>query len=361
MRLRLVSVDELQFLTCLKYQLWGSKSARFKEWKIGDYLIFVVDKAIAGLAEVVAESYESKEKIWDNGIFPYRIPIKIVHAMHRENRPPILGQIRDILTAEWGTTYGWGIRNQQLLQDKSADTIVGAVRSQRNDLPTLETRFDNYFEEASLARGITAMPKKRGRPRKAGVKPEDTKKVAATKQEESEHVKAQSMLIQLGKVTGCSVWIAANDRNRQYRGKSLGDGCLKAMPNLGLTSEATKRITYIDVIWVRQNTPVYAFEIETTTLIYSGLLRMSDLLASAPVLNIKLFIVAPRDRQDKVMDELARPTFEKIGLNEYCRFVAIEDLNSLLTRVEDLQGHVQPTILNTIAVELEAELESALD
>ena len=56
MCLRLTKVDELQFLTCVKHQVWGSKTPRFKDWKAGDYLVFTVDKAIAGLAEVSGEA-----------------------------------------------------------------------------------------------------------------------------------------------------------------------------------------------------------------------------------------------------------------------------------------------------------------
>jgi hypothetical protein len=45
-------IDEFQFLTCLKHKVWGSKKARFKDWKIGDHLAFIIDKSIAGLAQV---------------------------------------------------------------------------------------------------------------------------------------------------------------------------------------------------------------------------------------------------------------------------------------------------------------------
>jgi hypothetical protein len=46
----------------------------------------------------------------------------------------------------------------------------------------------------------------------------------------------------------------------------------------------------IDVLWLDGNAIVAAFEIESTTSIYSGLLRMSDLLAMQPNLNIPLFL-----------------------------------------------------------------------
>jgi hypothetical protein len=106
--------------------------------------------------------------------------------------------------------------------------------------------------------------------------------------------------------------------------------------SLGLSDEATKRISLIDVIWLRQNGPVCAFEVEETTSVYSGLLRMSDLISVIPALNIKLFIVAPRERQGRFMAELNRPTFQKIGLSEFCRFIASEDLEKLVGKVDEL-------------------------
>jgi hypothetical protein len=85
---------------------------------------------------------------------------------------------------------------------------------------------------------------------------------------------------------------------------------------------------------------------------------MSDLLSVVPSLKINLYIVAPKSRQDRVRAELTRPTFQKIGLNEYCKFIPMEELHKLLSRVEGLQGHIQPTIVDTIATGFEEETEN---
>ena len=122
---------------------------------------------------------------------------------------------------------------------------------------------------------------------------------------------------------------------------------------MGLSDEATKRISLIDVIWINKNAPVAAFEIETSTSVYSGLLRMSDLLAEVPALNIQIYIVAPKERQNKILSELGRPTFRKIGLSDYCRYVPSEDLSDLIAKVKGFGGHIQPSILDKIAISLE--------
>jgi hypothetical protein len=176
-----------------------------------------------------------------------------------------------------------------------------------------------------------------------------------SKRDASAHTKAQSELITLGKITGCSVWIASSDQGQTYAGKSLAADCLKKLPGMGLSDEAMRRVSLIDVIWVSQNAPVCAFEVETSTSIYSGLLRMSDLSAVVPALNIQIYIVAPRERQKKLLAELSRPTFSKIGLSEYRRYIPSEDLFELIARVKGFGGHIQPTILDTIAIPLEDE------
>jgi hypothetical protein len=365
MRLRLTKIDEFQFLTCLKYKVWGSKKARFKDWKIGDHLAFIIDKSIAGLVQVSGEPFVSQEIIWDNGLYPHRLPIKFLHVMRPQNRPLILGEIRDAITSEWGLGYGWGIVNQWVLPENSSQTIINAITSRHNDLSDIQTNLELYLDEANLIRNKKA--KRKTAKIKDVIKSEtieaiEPEKIAIPIQEdESAHSKSQKALIRLGKITGASVWIASNDRNRLYHGKTLGDGCLSSLPNLGLSKEAVSRISLIDVIWIKQNAPVCAFEVETTTSIYSGLLRMSDLLSVVPALNIKLFIISPKERQGKVLAELGRPTFQKIGLSDFCRFISSEDLESLVEKVKGFQGHVQPSILDAIAIGLEEPIKSGLE
>lgn len=322
--------------------------------------MFLIDKAVAGFAEVRGEPFISKKQVWDNGIFPYRITIKFIHVMLPDNRPPVLGEIRDALTDEWTPRYGWGILNQRLITGVNAKKIVRVIQRQQNDLAEIKANLEHYLEETKLKRDEAAKPKRVRLPKKE-VSLKEKDEALISKSEESVHSKFQNSLVRLGKSTGCTVWIASNDRNRVYEGKKLGEGCLKKLPKMGLSEEATKKISLIDVIWIRQNAPVCAFEVEVTSSIYSGLLRMSDLLTVVPALKIKLFIVAPKVRQNRVMGELNRPTFQKIGLSEYCKFIPAEELEPLLKRVEDLKGHINRSVIDTVAVDFSEELEGALE
>lgn len=370
MRLRLTKVDEYQFLTCVKHEVWGSKSARFSDWQIGDYLAIIVDKQIAGLAEVSGLPFQSQEKVWDNGLFPHRISIKFKYLFVKEYRPNILGNIREALVNAWTTRYGWGILNQNLLEDSNAEIIIKEIKTRLPQNDEIINNLESLLLEAKAKREtelkkvkeIEVTDKKRGRPKKQNEKPiAKTLEIFSqtpeplSEKEESLHSKAQYLLAKIGQIVGCKIFIASNDRKRTFNKIDLGQFSVNTLPNLGLNNEATSRISLIDVIWLKQNAPMCAFEVETSTSVYSGLLRMSDLIAVVPALNIKLYIVAQEERRNKVLSELSRPTFRKIGLNDYCEFISIDELEGLLKKIENLSGHVQPSILDTIAKGLDED------
>ena len=143
------------------------------------------------------------------------------------------------------------------------------------------------------------------------------------------HTEIQYYLLRLGGEMGLDVWVARNDRSKTWDGRALGEmpQSINELPTQ--FNEATNRtIELIDVLWLRGNSFVAAFEVESTTSIYSGLLRMSDLLALQPNLDISLYLVAPDDRRGKVEQEILRPTFNlrERPLTEACGFLPFSKL-----------------------------------
>lgn len=135
------------------------------------------------------------------------------------------------------------------------------------------------------------------------------------------HTQVQWMLAKIGKKMGYNIWIASNDRNRKYQNETLGSFSEKELPPLGLGENAQKIIEYIDVIWLKGSKHIVAaFEVERTTKIFSGLLRMSDLVVEAPNAIFPLYIIAPENRQNEIKKQLLRPTFQSLGLHERCGF-----------------------------------------
>lgn len=126
---------------------------------------------------------------------------------------------------------------------------------------------------------------------------------------EHSHVRVQAWLRDLGKALGYDVWVASNDRGRAIGGGTLGDGCLADLPASITQAPGAGLVRLIDVLWLeRQGSSVAAaFEVEHSTSIYSGILRLLDLaLSSTSTTAQGLFLVAPDGREDEVRKQLAR-------------------------------------------------------
>ncbi len=108
----------------------------------------------------------------------------------------------------------------------------------------------------------------------------------------------------------------------------------------------------IDVIWLSEGSPAHAFEVEHTTTVYSGLLRMSDLTALIPAISIGMFICSRADRKEKVRAEVNRPTFARRSLAERCRFIPFEKLADFIESQRDYLGHFNTSILDELSESL---------
>lgn len=94
----------------------------------------------------------------------------------------------------------------------------------------------------------------------------------------------QSWLRDLGFALGFDVWIASNDRSRVVGGVPLSRGCRDAHPAEIESSPGAEVIRLIDVLWIRNDDErvVAAFEVEHTTSIYTGIVRLLDLALGPP-------------------------------------------------------------------------------
>jgi hypothetical protein len=112
-----------------------------------------------------------------------------------------------------------------------------------------------------------------------------------------------------------------------------------------------RTIELIDVLWLDGDAIVATFEIESTTSIYSGLLRMSDLLSRQPNIAIPLFLVAPEERREKVIAQVNRPTFEHMTppLVDVCRYISFEGLREALAGAKHLVSFLKPAWLQKVS------------
>lgn len=140
----------------------------------------------------------------------------------------------------------------------------------------------------------------------------ENKALEAAREGDCTHTDVQGWLRDLGKSLGFEVWVAANDRGRPLGTGKLGDGCLANLPSSVADVKGGDAIRLIDVLWLTSGTDsvAAAFEVEHTTSIYSGILRLFDLATGvSSAKDLHIFVVAPDEREQDVRDQLRRPAF----------------------------------------------------
>lgn len=142
------------------------------------------------------------------------------------------------------------------------------------------------------------------------------------------HDEMQWRLIRLGNKAHFNVWVPANDQGKIYEGQKFKD---LVMPEFHETIDVPSYIKNIDTVWKLGLSVKAAFEIEHTTQIFSGILRLSDLRALAPNSNYPLFIVAERDKRNRVFGQLKRPTFSNdyLKLDKVIKFLSYDKVRNL--------------------------------
>jgi hypothetical protein len=151
---------------------------------------------------------------------------------------------------------------------------------------------------------------------------------SVTPEKERVHLKMQWMLVKIGLMEGNDVWVATNDSNKEYDGEKFRDLCLRELPHFA-GPDVLKIAQTIDVIWFkkRSNQPVHFFEVEHTTSIYSGLLRLNDVKIDYPI--PKAAIVADSNRKSLFESQISRRTFVNSELGEVCGFLDFKGIKKL--------------------------------
>jgi len=169
-----------------------------------------------------------------------------------------------------------------------------------------------------------------------------------------ESIRIQALLAEMGARMGVLIWIPRGDRERVLRECEVAiDHVVDRLP-LSYDETTLRTIEQIDVLWLRGRSIVRAFEVEHTTSVYSGILRMADLLALQPNMDIKLHIVAPSAKREKVFQEIQRPVFsllDKGPLAESCTYLSYESLRELSAQKH--LAHLADSVLDEYAEEAE--------
>ncbi len=143
------------------------------------------------------------------------------------------------------------------------------------------------------------------------------KKVVDEKQENQLHSEMQYHLLKIGNALNYDVIVASNDRSKAYNGKKFSFISIREFPKIDVPKETFNTIKLIDIVWFEKGTNhiVCAFEVEKSTSIYSGILRLTDLSFSLPSHKSKLYIIIPNNREKEVRLQLNRPAVRNSNLD----------------------------------------------
>ncbi len=182
------------------------------------------------------------------------------------------------------------------------------------------------------------------------IESENEQQCQKSEQERADHTYIQWLLAKIGHQVGCDIWITANDQSKSWNGERLGDLSLKVFPPL-VDGASRRIINLIDVLWLRGDDVLAAYEIEHTTSIASGLLRLYDLDALCPTSTMHLCIVIPHPSLKRFQSILARPAFQRLNMQKRC-FIILEE--TLLEHAEHiLRWASSPMVITRLALNIE--------
>ncbi len=305
--------------------------------KPGDRFVCYVTKVsrIAGLFEVLEGPFRDDSPLYvTEGKDPYPIRFRIralawfddiekaipVNDEEVKNRVPILRE------KKWT-----GIIRQSLMQipEEAARAIEREILKQKREgktYPLEDKKRRDFLKHGGFLvnESGVASAKSGGRNKKR----EDSFRI-------------QALLAKIGHAMGMKVWVPRNDRKGVERHLEEKVEFLKKLP-LAYEEAVVKTCEEIDVLWIKGRGVSRAFEVEHTTSIYSGLLRLNDLKCLLENLNITSYIVAPTERKKDVLKELGRPSFE--GIKGTCKYLSFTDVEKIAS--SPMLSSMKPDVLD---------------
>ena len=279
-----------------------------------------------GMLEATSKASTSSDELWGTDRFPVRVGVRPLVSLPVEHYLPMqmlegkLTYYPSPMPPKMFSAYLQG--SPRPMKPEDGDAIFRALRAHEDGVRALIVEAD----DAAVTGGPALV--------------------------ERGHSEIQGVLAAWGARTGCHIWLPRNDRGRvvPFLGAPERTALLTELPLL-FGGRAQSIVENIDVIWLQGNSVVAAFEVEHSTSIYSGLLRMSDLVASIPNIKISLYIVAAESRRAAVRAELGRPTFRALPtpLATVCGYIPYEKLTAEYEQLGHRLHNFRPEGIKDIA------------
>lgn len=330
--------------------------------KPGDVFVCYLTKLSRwfGLLEVVDGPYKEDSPLFvaEEDPFVVRFRVKPIVCLDIEHALPIhdeaiwsgLSFTREL---KKGSTRWSGIVRSSFrrMDDEDGRFLVEQLRAQAENPRAfpLSEQEERKLKTLTITRPDKVVPVTV--PEDSATEEDDVVEIAP---QSRESIKIQASLADIGSRMGMTIWLPMADRGRVLQEWKENTNALVERLPLNYDDTTLRTIQQIDVLWLRGRSIVRAFEVEHTTSVYSGILRMADLLALQPNMDIKLHIVAPSVRREKVFQEIRRPVFsllERGPLADSCTYLSYDSIEELAA--QPLLAHLSDSVLDEFAEESE--------
>lgn len=139
------------------------------------------------------------------------------------------------------------------------------------------------------------------------------------------HPQIQTLLGAIGTAKQYEVWVPLHDRLALDWSLTPRFNLIDRLPSGFQGIESV--LQEIDVIWVKPGSAGLAalYEVEYSTPIYSGLLRLNDVRLVNPLID-RLTVVSNEPRRSAFVRQLNRPTFHASSLSSVCTFLEYSEV-----------------------------------
>jgi hypothetical protein len=315
-------------------------------------------KRWVGLLEVTGERFRDESPIYEEEVFPVRFSVKPLAILTPEHGIPmeaLAGKLTFFPVG--GTSRNWSglVRGSptkykhedggaiaEAIKEAVANPVERPVDSKQLERPTSLYKVKAKAGDEEIETVVSIPTKEEEQPTGEGI----------SEEEGPSHTEIQWKLLNLGSQMGLNIWAPRADRGKTWNSKRI-ENIPNMLANLPTQFDegTTKTIENIDVLWMKGQAIVAAFEVEHTTAVYSGLLRMSDLLTMQPNLDINLYLVGPDDRYAKFAREVARPTFASRHkpVHTLCGFLPYSKLCERIEETKNVVRFLRPEFIDEIA------------
>jgi hypothetical protein len=208
---------------------------------------------------------------------------------------------------------------------QSAPKIPGSVWGTKTPFASIRRIVQTHKEFFKVRSGLWALTSEKDRVTRLF-----DDQLESKSEREYSHYFFQGLVVEIGNFKGFQTFIPAQDKNKPFAQKKLGD--VSSLPKMYefTYTEVLSRAKTIDVAWVNSRKyPDSFFEIEHSTDVYNSLIKFVELQD----FRAKFYIVADSRRKKEFDNKISYSAFSSI--KPYVKFLNYDSVSELHTKVSE--------------------------